>query len=29
RIKVLDVSPILGEAITRIHEDASVSSLFV
>lgn len=29
RIKVLDVSPILGEAINRIHEDASVSSLFV
>jgi ribose-phosphate pyrophosphokinase len=28
-IKVLDVSPILGEAIKRIHEDASVSSLFV
>jgi ribose-phosphate pyrophosphokinase len=29
RIKVLDVSPILGEAIKRIHDDASVSSLFV
>jgi len=29
KIKVLDVSPILGEAIRRIHEDASVSSLFV
>ncbi len=29
RIRVLDVSPILGEAIKRIHDDASVSSLFV
>jgi ribose-phosphate pyrophosphokinase len=29
KIKVLDVSPILGEAIRCIHEDASVSSLFV
>jgi ribose-phosphate pyrophosphokinase len=28
-IKVLDVSPILGEAIKRIHSDASVSSLFI
>ena len=27
--KVLDVSPILGEAIRRIHTEASVSSLFV
>jgi len=26
---VLDVSPILGEAIKRIHSDASVSSLFI
>jgi ribose-phosphate pyrophosphokinase len=29
RIRVLDVSPILAEAIKRIHDDASVSSLFV
>lgn len=29
KIKVLDVSPILGEAIKRIHRDASVSSLFI
>lgn len=29
RVKVLDVSPILGEAIKRIHNEASVSSLFV
>jgi len=29
KIKVLDVSPILGEAIKRIHNDASVSSLFI
>ena len=29
RVEVLDVSPILGEAIRRIHNDASVSSLFV
>lgn len=29
KIKVLDVSPILGEAIRRIHKDASVSSLFI
>lgn len=29
RVKVLDVSPILGEAIRRIHSEASVSSLFV
>ncbi len=29
RVKVLDVSPILGEAIRRIHREASVSSLFV
>jgi len=25
----LDVSPILGEAIKRIHRDESVSSLFI
>jgi len=29
KIKVLDVSPILGEAIKRIHNDESVSSLFI
>jgi len=29
RLEVLDVSPILGEAIKRIHDDSSVSSLFV
>ena len=29
KIKVLDVSPILGEAIKRIHSDESVSSLFI
>jgi len=29
KIKVLDVSPILGEAIKRIYRDESVSSLFV
>jgi ribose-phosphate pyrophosphokinase len=29
RVKVLDVTPILGEAIKRIHNEASVSSLFV
>lgn len=29
KIKVLDVSPILGEAIKRIHGDESVSSLFI
>jgi ribose-phosphate pyrophosphokinase len=29
KIKVLDVSPILGEAIKRIHNEASVSSLFI
>jgi ribose-phosphate pyrophosphokinase len=29
KIRVLDVSPILGEAIKRIHKDESVSSLFV
>jgi len=29
RVAVLDVSPILGEAIRRIHNEESVSSLFV
>lgn len=29
KIKIIDVSPILGEAIKRIHSDASVSSLFI
>ncbi len=29
RLAVLDVSPILGEAIRRIHSEESVSSLFV
>ena len=29
KVKVLDVSPVLGEAIKRIHRDESVSSLFV
>ena len=29
RVEVLDVSSILGEAIRRIHDEASVSSLFV
>jgi ribose-phosphate pyrophosphokinase len=29
RVRVLDVSPILGEAIRRIHSEESVSSLFV
>jgi Phosphoribosylpyrophosphate synthetase len=29
QIKVLSVAPLLGEAIRRIHEDESVSSLFV
>jgi ribose-phosphate pyrophosphokinase len=29
KIKVLDVSPILGKAIRRIHRDESVSSLFI
>jgi len=29
KIKVLDVSPILGEAIKRIHRSESVSSLFI
>ena len=29
KIKTLDVSPVLGEAIKRIHNDESVSSLFI
>jgi ribose-phosphate pyrophosphokinase len=29
KIKTLDVSPVLGEAIKRIHSDESVSSLFI
>ena len=29
KVKVLDVTPILGEAIKRIHNEVSVSSLFV
>ncbi len=29
KIKVYSVAPLLGEAITRIHDDDSVSSLFV
>lgn len=29
RVEVLDVSPILGEAIRRIHNEGSVSALFV
>ena len=29
KIKVLSVAPLLGEAIRRIHENKSVSSLFV
>jgi ribose-phosphate pyrophosphokinase len=29
RIKALSVAPLLGEAIKRIHDGASVSSLFV
>jgi ribose-phosphate pyrophosphokinase len=29
RIKVLPVAPLLGEAIRRIHDEASISSLFV
>jgi len=28
RIQVVSVAPLLGEAIRRIHEDASVSALF-
>ena len=29
RIKVLDVAPLLGEAIKRIHMEESISMLFV
>jgi ribose-phosphate pyrophosphokinase len=29
KLHVLSVAPLLGEAIRRIHEDESVSSLFV
>jgi len=29
KIEVLTVAPLLGEAIRRIHEESSVSSLFV
>lgn len=29
RIKVLDVAPLLGEAIRRIHTEESISMLFV
>jgi ribose-phosphate pyrophosphokinase len=29
RIRPLSIAPLLGEAIQRIHEGASVSSLFV
>ena len=29
KLKVLSVAPLLAEAITRIHEERSVSSLFV
>ena len=29
KLTVLTVAPLLGEAIKRIHEEASVSSLFV
>ena len=28
KVRVLSVAPLLGEAIRRIHEDRSVSSLF-
>jgi ribose-phosphate pyrophosphokinase len=28
KLRVLSVAPLLGEAITRIHEEESVSSLF-
>jgi ribose-phosphate pyrophosphokinase len=28
-LRVLSVAPLLGEAIKRIHEEESVSSLFV
>jgi ribose-phosphate pyrophosphokinase len=29
KIEVLSVAPLLGEAIQRIHDESSVSSLFV
>jgi ribose-phosphate pyrophosphokinase len=29
KLRVLSVAPLLGEAIKRIHEEESVSSLFV
>ena len=29
KLKALSVAPLLGEAIKRIHDDSSVSSLFV
>ena len=29
KLKLLSVAPLFGEAIRRIHEDESVSSLFV
>jgi len=29
KIRVLTVAPLLGEAIKRTHEEASISSLFV
>jgi ribose-phosphate pyrophosphokinase len=29
KLRALSVAPLLGEAIRRIHENSSVSSLFV
>jgi ribose-phosphate pyrophosphokinase len=29
KLRPLSVAPLLGEAVKRIHEDSSVSSLFV